>query len=626
MSDKFKNLCRLCLQQDPEFNIYEDKIGTKITALLSDKMSNKDLDTVFDATKFIKLIKEHGILWNSKLPKFFSSTAAKREAWLKIAKKMYPSENLDIKLESELDEIVNTFCSKWKTLRDGYTRERKRVQLSNGYVPQYIYYDDLLFLGDRQSRAPKRQSGGQSVRNQPKKRFKSHSVFLKNEDEIQIVDEEDYDESVTEPEQEQDSYYETEEHLVPEETEFVPKVDEDKDNLLLALAQRIAKEQTMIEIGSEPCELPSKICRGCRLNLEKLYIFRIRSLDTDLKLRQKIYGIETLKDRISDSISFLKENDSDFNEHDYGEKSIGGRPFGLKTSVNTSEEEYASIEKTVRQALNQNNYYGQFVLKIEDIDANGLRKIRVIKENGANVIMKIRMPDIPNIKKPETTKPDETLKKILAKCENIETNQERMSKSVSRTEKAVHVISTIVQTSKSASSPSNIEFIDFVEQDDPKGDYAPFELPINTISDLWRLNSRITDPEVREAMNLEMLKIEAQPGIKVIGRVVRAVIDKDLLGQLCWSGKVKVEHKYLKTDDRLMLSKMKNLVDYLFEVCKSKEDTTNHVFLQTVMNIIRKARFKVKDNSYTELAEFGEEYLNDDEVTPDYVEEGEIDG
>lgn len=323
----------------------------------------------------------------------------------------------------------------------------------------------------------------------------------------------------------------------------------------------------------------------------------MRCLEADAKLRQLIYGKETIKDRCDDSITFLKQYDAEFNEHDYGEKNVGLMSSKKSNLNEICDEEYASIERTVQQALHQNNYFGQFVLKIEEIEATGLRKVRVIKDNGANVIMKIRMPESFNTlkKSVEIKTTDESLTKILKKCESIESSQEKISLSVLRTEKAVSLISTLVQVHKNSSG--SVELIDLIGNDleVPKDDSAPFELPINTLSELWRLNSRIIDVEVREAMNLEMLKLESQPGIKIIGRVVRAIIDKDLLGQMCWSGRIKVEHKYMKIDDRLMLSKMKNIVDYMLEVCQSKEETTNHVFLQTLMNLIRKARFKVKE-------------------------------
>lgn len=333
------------------------------------------------------------------------------------------------------------------------------------------------------------------------------------------------------------------------------------------------------------------------MNLEKLYIFRLRSLETDANLRKVINGKETIKDRCDESITFLKQNDTEFNEHDYGEKNVGLGPSKKPNLNEISEEEYASIEKSVQQALHQNNYFGQFVLKIEEIEPTGLRKVRVIKDNGANVIMKIRMPE--SFKTPkksvEIPKTDDSLKQILQKCEIIESSQQKMSRSVLRTEQTVALISTLVQTHRN--SPNSIEFVDLIgnEVEDPKDDNAPFELPVESLSELWRLNARIVDVEVREAMNLEMMKLEPQPGIKIIGRVVRAVIDKDLLGKMCWSGRVKVEHKYMKIDDRLMLSKMKNIVDYLLEVCQSKEETSSQVFLQTLMNLIRKARFKLKE-------------------------------
>lgn len=319
----------------------------------------------------------------------------------------------------------------------------------------------------------------------------------------------------------------------------------------------------------------------------------MRSLETDSKLRTLIYGKESLTDRISTSINFLKQYDTEFYEHDYGERStLTKEPVKQLNPNDISEEEYSSIEHTVQQALNQNNYFGQFVLKIEEIDTSGLRKVRVIKDNGANIIMKIRMPESKK-KVPNPPKTDDSFKKILEKCENIENNQEKITRCVLRTEKTVGHINTIVQNFKKS---DGVEFVSIIETQEPqKDDNAPFELPINSLSELWRLNSRIIDTEVRDAMNIEMLRLEPQPGMKIIGRVVRSIIDKDLLGQICWSGRVKVDHKYMKTDDRIMLSKMKNIVDYMLEVCRSKEETSNHVFLQTLMNMIRKARFKFKE-------------------------------
>lgn len=41
MTEKYKNLCRLCLEQNPDFCVYEDKISTKITALLTGKNKKK---------------------------------------------------------------------------------------------------------------------------------------------------------------------------------------------------------------------------------------------------------------------------------------------------------------------------------------------------------------------------------------------------------------------------------------------------------------------------------------------------------------------------------------------------------------------------------------------------------
>ncbi|XP_063706000.1 uncharacterized protein LOC134835074 [Culicoides brevitarsis] len=366
-----------------------------------------------------------------------------------------------------------------------------------------------------------------------------------------------------------------------------------------------------VEIDPECPEFPTKICLKCRISLEKLYIFRIQSLDVDTKLREAIYGSENTKERCDEAISFLKQYDTS-QEHDYGtEKRL--------PQLTTSDEEYASIEKTVQQALHQNNYFGDFVLKIEEIEGNGLRKVRVIKDNGANIIMKIRMPDSFLQKKKKIISKQESLNKILEKCENIETTQQKITQSIKKTENFVTNIHSWVQSQKT--DCDGIEFIDAeAENDEPKDPNAPFELPINSLSELWRLNMRIKDPEVRAAMDLELLKVEPHPGMRIIGRVLRAVIDNEMLGKLCWSGKIKIEHKYLKLEEKIMLSKMKNLVDYLLDVCQSKEGTPISVFHATVMNIIRKARAKRgknEDANYSDVAEYQGQYLNEEDFLND---------
>lgn len=318
-----------------------------------------------------------------------------------------------------------------------------------------------------------------------------------------------------------------------------------------------------------------------------------------MSLRKKIFGELNQSERLQDSVSFLKQYDNSFHEHDYGSKNKNQKVLhnveGKTILDSYTEEEYNSIEKTVKDALEQSNYFGKYVLKIEDFDETGLRKVRIVKENGINVIMKLRMPEsmIPeNVRSKPVSPSNGAMDLILKKCDEIVTSQEKMSRSIFRTEKTVVHISSLVQNYKIID-----QTIDLCDGNGGEKDKnAPFELPINQLNELWRLNSRIIEPDLREAMNDELGKLQPQPGMKIIGRVLRSVIAKDLLGQLCWSGRIKVEHKYMKSDDRIMLSKMKNLVDYLFELCKAKEDdTTMHVFLQTIMNIIRKERFRVRE-------------------------------
>lgn len=52
----------------------------------------------------------------------------------------------------------------------------------------------------------------------------------------------------------------------------------------------------------------------------------------------------------------------------------------------------------------------------------------------------------------------------------------------------------------------------------------------------------------------------------------------------------------VKSDDKVMLSKMKYLVEWMYSIVVAKEpETTMQTFLQTIMNIIRKERFKSKE-------------------------------
>lgn len=154
---------------------------------------------------------------------------------------MYPNENFDIKLESERDEIANSLWTKWKTIRDKYTREHKMVKQEPGmYVTPFPYYHNLLFLGDRPTRA-KRQSRNQ-LEGTPKQKMTKN---IKEEIELQ-QEEIEYEEVITEPEEEPEHelYLETEEHSVQEadETEFVSTSEDARDSLLAALAESISKQ------------------------------------------------------------------------------------------------------------------------------------------------------------------------------------------------------------------------------------------------------------------------------------------------------------------------------------------------------------------------------------------------
>lgn len=184
-------------------------------------------------------------MWNTKTPKYFSDSSKKREAWLQIACDMYPDENFDIKLESERDEIANSLLIRWKNLRDYYTREHKKVkQDPDAYIPKFAYFNHLAFLGDRPTRAKRRSRNLLDGTPKRQKMLKVLKGEVKGEIEVQ-PEEVEYEEVITETEEEQEVYLEADEHLVTEadETEFVSTSQEARDSLMAALSESLSKQQ-----------------------------------------------------------------------------------------------------------------------------------------------------------------------------------------------------------------------------------------------------------------------------------------------------------------------------------------------------------------------------------------------
>ncbi|XP_063703677.1 uncharacterized protein LOC134833322 [Culicoides brevitarsis] len=259
---------------------------------------------IFDTRKFISLVEAHQILWNTRIPRYFTDTTKKREAWLEIADEMYPNENFDIKIESEKDEIANMLWSRWKSIRDGYTRESKRVKNDPNYVPPYPFYQNLLFLGERPTRA-KRQPRSKSQESEKKtvkvaflkkEPFKRGSItideaqghieyeeidpeseqeppkrikILKNEPfgrrlVEEVPEEIEYQELVqVEDTLDSEIYLETEEHLEPthereqEMQELTTTNDETRENLLAAIAETLNKSNAVQEMDEHELFLKS---------------------------------------------------------------------------------------------------------------------------------------------------------------------------------------------------------------------------------------------------------------------------------------------------------------------------------------------------------------------------------
>lgn len=184
-------------------------------------------------------------MWNTKLPRYFTETGRKREAWLEIAYEMYSDENFDIKLESEKDEIANLLWSRWKIVRDQYTRIHKKVkEKPETYVPPYQYYKNLLFLGDRPTRAKRQPRNSLKEPCTPKRQKITIQRPVKEELEME-PEEIEYEEVLTETDDtlENEMYLEAEEHKVLEadETQFVSTSEEARESLLAALAESMSK-------------------------------------------------------------------------------------------------------------------------------------------------------------------------------------------------------------------------------------------------------------------------------------------------------------------------------------------------------------------------------------------------
>lgn len=339
-----------------------------------------------------------------------------------------------------------------------------------------------------------------------------------------------------------------------------------------------------VEVSPDDC-LPSYICRQCRIQLDKFYIFRFRSVESDKALRSSL----PQDNRYDEAVHFLNRHDGGFNEHDYeppATKRAKGNPKGELT-----EEECTAIEKTVQAAMRKNGYFGKFVLKVENTDEKGLRKIRVIKDNGSVILMKLKMPEravTEKAPKPQRKRIEihEQLEVLLKKCEKVETTQDKLLRTAYRTEKTVMAMNERLHTT---SDP-------FEMNEAGRDSDASFYFPIIQLSELWRLNTRLAEPETKSQLSEEMSKIEAPPnGSKISAKIFRTVIGRPLLGQLSWSGRIKEDSRYIKSEEKLMLSKMKFLVDWMYGIVAAKEPETDlNMFLQTIMNIIRKERFSVR--------------------------------
>lgn len=293
--------------------------------------------------------------------------------------------------------------------------------------------------------------------------------------------------------------------------------------------------------------LPNRICGPCRDQLERLYIFRVKSQETDTYLRKTVLPKDSAKDRVKVSVEFLKCHDLSYVEPDVNDPLTVKKQVKPVTSKLTDEEN-ESIEKAVQSTLQRSGYNGRFAINVEEIDEQGLRRVRVIKENGNNVLMKLRMPARQDStstalvnKKVKKEAHIESIEELLKKCDRIEDMQDRVFRSVVRTEKVVFQINEQIHTSKLAES--GFEITDVQRDDD-----APFVFPISHLSELWRLNTRLADPEVRELLTEEMSKIEASAGSKISGKIFRSLIAKVLISKICWSGRIKDGPKYGKKD------------------------------------------------------------------------------
>lgn len=159
------------------------------------------------------------------------------------------------------------------------------------------------------------------------------------------------------------------------------------------------------------------------------------------------------------------------------------------------------------------------------MDDSGLRKVKVIKDNGAVILMKLKMPEKSTKRPFEVT---EEMQVVAKKCEIIETLQQQLIATCNRTEKTVTAIHE--QILSNSSIEAAYEYSSNVEQDEN----SPFYFPITNLVELWRLNNKLQEPDVKSQLSEEMSKIEAPVGGKISGKILRTVIGKTLLSQICW--------------------------------------------------------------------------------------------
>nr|CAI5863619.1 unnamed protein product [Callosobruchus analis] len=107
---------------------------------------------MFDTEKLIRCVRVNPAIWNRR-SKDYQNRQVRHESWILVGKRMY--RNWDSLAEKDRDHKVYEMRSRWRHVRDAYTRHLNKDKTKGGkHKRRYIYADTLSFLPTKWSSSP----------------------------------------------------------------------------------------------------------------------------------------------------------------------------------------------------------------------------------------------------------------------------------------------------------------------------------------------------------------------------------------------------------------------------------------------------------------------------------------